>query len=420
MDVVLGAGWPGVMLHEAVGHGLEGDFNRKQTSAFAGLMGQQVAAKGVTVVDDGTMASRRGSLSIDDEGTPTNRTVLIEDGILVGYMQDRQNARLMNMKPTGNGRRQGYAHVPMPRMTNTYMLAGHRSRARYRHRHLRQERPGRAGWRRPADAADGSDNRRRNRLVSINKESVTPKASGWRGQLVQIAAIVLAVFLAKGALAEPFYVPSGSMEPTLMIGDALLASKYAYGYSAASLPIQITLPETGRVFGETPKRGDVVVFRWPGDRSQAWVKRVVGLPGDRIQMRQGQLFINDHAAELKADGIGQAEDDNGGVEPAYRYIETLPGGVSHAIFKLRDNGRLDNTPEVTVPPGRLFVMGDNRDNSADSRVPVRDGGVGLLPIDDLVGRADAVVGSWDLGIRSKPVWTWLSGFRGSRFFTAVH
>jgi TldD protein len=129
MDVVLGAGWPGVMLHEAVGHGLEGDFNRKQTSAFAGLMGKQVAARGVTVVDDGTMASRRGSLSIDDEGTPTNRTVLIEDGILVGYMQDRQNARLMNMKPTGNGRRQSYAHVPMPRMTNTYMLAGQRDPA---------------------------------------------------------------------------------------------------------------------------------------------------------------------------------------------------------------------------------------------------------------------------------------------------
>jgi len=124
MDVVLGSGWPGVMLHEAVGHGLEGDFNRKRTSAFAGLMGQRVAAKGVTVVDDGTMQQRRGSLSIDDEGTPTNRTVLIEDGILVGYMQDRQNARLMGMKPTGNGRRESHAHVPMPRMTNTYMLAG--------------------------------------------------------------------------------------------------------------------------------------------------------------------------------------------------------------------------------------------------------------------------------------------------------
>jgi TldD protein len=126
MDVVLGPGWPGVMLHEAVGHGLEGDFNRKKTSAFAGLMGQQVAAKGVTVVDDGTIALRRGSLSVDDEGTPTSRTVLIEDGILVGYMQDRQNARLMRMKPTGNGRRESFAHVPMPRMTNTYMLAGGR------------------------------------------------------------------------------------------------------------------------------------------------------------------------------------------------------------------------------------------------------------------------------------------------------
>jgi TldD protein len=129
MDVVLGPGWPGVMLHEAVGHGLEGDFNRRGTSAFAGLMGRQVAAKGVTVVDDGTMAARRGSLSIDDEGTATNRTVLIEDGVLVGYMQDRQNARLMNMRPTGNGRRQSYAHVPMPRMTNTYMLAGERDPA---------------------------------------------------------------------------------------------------------------------------------------------------------------------------------------------------------------------------------------------------------------------------------------------------
>lgn len=126
-DIVLGNGWPGVMLHEAVGHGLEGDFNRKKTSAFAGLLGQQVASKGVTVVDDGTIAERRGSLTIDDEGTPTHRTVLIEDGKLVNYMQDRQNARLMGMKATGNGRRQSYAHAPMPRMTNTFMLSGDKS-----------------------------------------------------------------------------------------------------------------------------------------------------------------------------------------------------------------------------------------------------------------------------------------------------
>ncbi len=229
-------------------------------------------------------------------------------------------------------------------------------------------------------------------MSTESETSAAAKPSSWRAQAVQLVAIVMVVFVAKGALAEPFYVPSGSMEPTLLIGDALLASKYPYGYGAASLPIQITLPETGRLFGETPKRGDVVVFRWPGDRSQAWVKRVVGLPGDRIQMRQGKLFITAHAAELKPDGIGQAEDDNGGPEPAYRYVETLPN---------------------------LFVLGDNRDNSADSRVTVRDGGVGLLPIDNLVGRADAVVGSWDMGIRSQPVWTWLSGFRLARFFTSV-
>ncbi len=126
LPVVLGAGWPGILLHEAIGHGLEGDFNRKKTSAFAGLMGERIASPGVTVVDDGTMADRRGSLSIDDEGTPTNRTTLIEDGRLVGYMQDRQNARLMGHTPTGNGRRQSYAHAPMPRMTNTVMANGDR------------------------------------------------------------------------------------------------------------------------------------------------------------------------------------------------------------------------------------------------------------------------------------------------------
>ncbi len=127
MTVVLGPGWPGILLHEAIGHGLEGDFNRKKTSAFAGLLGERVAAAGVTVVDDGTISGRRGSLTIDDEGTPTTRTVLIEDGILKGYMQDRQNARLMGVAPTGNGRRESHAHMVMPRMTNTCMLAGNRT-----------------------------------------------------------------------------------------------------------------------------------------------------------------------------------------------------------------------------------------------------------------------------------------------------
>jgi len=124
MDVVLGPGWPGILLHEAIGHGLEGDANRKGASVFAGLMGQRIASEGVTVVDDGTIADRRGSITIDDEGTPSSRTTLIEDGILVGFMQDRQNARLMGVAPTGNGRRESYAHAPMPRMTNTIMLDG--------------------------------------------------------------------------------------------------------------------------------------------------------------------------------------------------------------------------------------------------------------------------------------------------------
>jgi TldD protein len=124
LDVVLGPGWPGILLHEAVGHGLEGDFNRKGTSAFAGRIGERVAAESVTVVDDGTLAGRRGSLNVDDEGTPTRRTVLIENGVLRGYLQDRLNARLMGMEPTGNGRRESYAHLPLPRMTNTFMLAG--------------------------------------------------------------------------------------------------------------------------------------------------------------------------------------------------------------------------------------------------------------------------------------------------------
>jgi signal peptidase I len=257
--------------------------------------------------------------------------------------------------------------------------------------------------------------------VTTDTETTTAStAKRWSGQLAQIVAIVGIVFVAKGALAEPFYVPSASMEPTLLIGDALLATKFPYGYSTASLPIHVSLPETGRVFATTPKRGDVVVFRWPGDRSQVWVKRVIGLPGDRVELRGGQVWLNGVATSVKADGIGAAEDDSGGSEPAHRYVETLPGGVSHPIFKLRDNGRLDNTPEVVIPPDHLFVMGDNRDNSADSRVPVSQGGVGLLPMDNLVGRVDAIVGSWDLGVRNQPVANWLSGFRMARFFTGVH
>jgi len=242
----------------------------------------------------------------------------------------------------------------------------------------------------------------------------------WTKTVLDLAFVVLVVLAAKAAIAEPFYVPSGSMEPTLLIGDELLATKFPYGYSTASLPAILDLPSSPRILGALPKRGDVVVFRWPGDRSQVWVKRVIGLPGDRIAMRGGQVVINGEPAQLVRDGLGEMESESGTQTPTRRLIETLPGGRQHAIFKIVSREPLDNMPEVTVPAGHLFVMGDNRDNSADSRVPVNAGGVGLLPVTDLVGRVDAVVGSWDLGMESQPVWTWPSGLRLSRFFSAVH
>jgi signal peptidase I len=242
----------------------------------------------------------------------------------------------------------------------------------------------------------------------------------WTKTVLDLAFVVLVVLAAKAAIAEPFYVPSGSMEPTLLIGDELLATKYPYGYSTASLPAVFELPSSPRILGALPKRGDVVVFRWPGDRSQVWVKRVIGLPGDRVAMRGGHVVINGEAAQWQADGLGQMETEAGANTPTQRLIETLPGGRRHLIFKMVPREPLDNMPEVTVPPGHLFVMGDNRDNSADSRVPVKAGGVGLLPAVDLVGRVDAVVGSWDLGMQSKPLWTWPQGLRLSRFFSAVN
>jgi signal peptidase I len=241
----------------------------------------------------------------------------------------------------------------------------------------------------------------------------------WRNPIVDAVVIFAFFTIAKTAIAEPYYVPSGSMEPTLQIGDELLATKYPYGYGAASLPLFITLPDTQRVLAALPQRGDVVVFRWPGDRSQIWVKRVIGLPGDRIAMRNGQVWINGALVGLKSDGTDRAEAGDGSLQPVARFVETLPGNRSHTIFKHQAIGLFDNMAEIVIPTDHVFVMGDNRDNSADSRIAVSAGGVGLLPVGDLVGRVEALVGSWDLAVKQKPVWTWPTGLRLSRFFTAV-
>ena len=205
----------------------------------------------------------------------------------------------------------------------------------------------------------------------------------------------------------------------MLIGDELLALKFPYGYGSASLPTSIVLPSSGRVFGALPQRGDIVVFRWPRDRSQVWVKRVIGLPGDHVALHNGQVFINGEAADLTPDGSGIAQTGDGDIRAA-RYVETLPGGRQHFIYKLTATGPLDNIRDTVVPADHLFVMGDNRDDSADSRVPLRDGGVGMLPVDNLVGRVNIVVGSLDLAVTRQPIWEWPSGLRLSRFFSAIH
>lgn len=245
------------------------------------------------------------------------------------------------------------------------------------------------------------------------------RVHGWAKSIIDLALILLIITIGKSALAEPYYVPSGSMEPTLKIGDELLATKYPYGYSTASLPLFIDIPGTKRILGALPRRGDVVVFRAPADPSQIWVKRVIGLPGDRIAVRHGRVWINGKPVGLAANGMADAESEDGGRRPVPQFIETLPGGRQHLIFQESTDGPMDEMAAITVPPGRLFVMGDNRDNSDDSRVPVKLGGVGLLPVANLVGRVNILLGSWDLAAAQRPFWAWPSGLRLARFFTAV-
>ena len=234
---------------------------------------------------------------------------------------------------------------------------------------------------------------------------------------------VVIVFTLTTVIAQPFYVPSGSMQPTLAIGDLTLATKFSFGYSRYSIPYVGGPSPSGRFLGRLPNVGDVAVFRLPSNTSVTFVKRVIGLPGDRIQMKNGRLWINGRQLPLRAAGTG--EDENGPHEIAAgeyftvaKYIETLPNGVEHPIFKKVWDGEYDNTGVYVVPAGHVFMMGDNRDDSADSRVSPDDRGVGYVPIGNLVGRVFVVLASVDF-TNVDAIWEWLTEFRFSRVLNGV-
>jgi len=245
------------------------------------------------------------------------------------------------------------------------------------------------------------------------------KEKAHKGWFVETGkTVVYAVLIALGirTLAfEPFNIPSESMLPTLLVGDYLFVSKYSYGYSRHSLPLSPPLFE-GRIFGRDPERGDVAVFKLPRDNKTDYIKRIVGLPGDRLQMRDGVLHINDEPVKRERVGDFLYRDRMGNVYRIPQYRETLANGVSYDTLDLIKNGQHDNTRIYEVPPGHYFAMGDNRDNSLDSRV---ESGVGLVPAENLVGRAEILFFSTDGTAQLWEVWKWPLAARFSRFFHPV-
>lgn len=240
------------------------------------------------------------------------------------------------------------------------------------------------------------------------------------GLLENVKTIVYAGLIAvsiRTIAFEPFNIPSGSMIPTLLVGDYLFVSKYSYGYSRFSMPFSPNLFE-GRLFGRVPDRGDVAVFRWPKDDQTDYIKRIVGLPGDRIQVRAGQLYINGALVPRVPAGDFLA-DDRGLRTMTRRYIETLPGDEPHSILKMTDEGPANNTIEYMVPANHVFAMGDNRDNSSDSRFPLQAGGVGFVPLQNLIGRAEFIFFSVDSRAPWWQVWQWPFEIRWSRLLHGI-
>ena len=242
---------------------------------------------------------------------------------------------------------------------------------------------------------------------------------GWGRQLKPMLLALGFVLMVRTVVAEPYRVPSPSMVPTLLVGDELIGSKFAYGYGKYSSPIGLMPDFSGRLLGEVPERGDVIVFRLPRDPSTTYVKRLIGLPGDRIQMQNGRLYINGAIVPRRA--IGTFANDGGGSSvPSVLYVETLPNGREHEIVEISDAEQHDDTPSFVVPPRHYFMMGDNRDNSLDSRIAAADGGVGFVPEDNLVARADRILLSRDPAVAWFDVAEWPHAFRLARLFSRIN
>jgi len=237
-------------------------------------------------------------------------------------------------------------------------------------------------------------------------------------ELGAVALALLFALVVRTFGAEPFNVPSASMVPTLAVGDTLIAGKYAYGYSKYSAPFGLMPDFEGRILDSPPRRGDVIVFKLPRDPEINYVKRLIGLPGDRVQMRAGLLYLNGEAVPREAVETADPEFDARG-RLAKRFTETLPGGSVHEIFELGENAPYDSTSEVVVPAGHYFLMGDNRDDSMDSRATSSQGGVGFVPGEYLVGRVDRIMYSRDPYAPLWPIPLLWESFRKDRFFIAV-